>query len=326
MQPPKNILKSIQQSNSFLAHAHLGPDPDSIGSILALKLGLEALDKKLDLHCEDDIPDTFLFLPQAKSISQQDFADIPQDQYDVYLSLDTATFRLATHHRPLPPEFTIPLINIDHHPDNDIDTDLTWLEPSASSTAEMVYYLLKALKVTITPDIATCLLFGILGDTSTFQNINTTPEALRLTADLVSAGGDYQNCITHLSYSRTPEELKAWSIAIDNLHLSPSGDFAIISLGPDDWKRIKTDVSPGLLANSLVRSIAGTKFGVVLSEKAPGVTKGSLRSRLPDYDVSFIAHQFGGGGHQAAAGIKIDKPLKEAEQEFIGVVQMLDHQ
>jgi len=323
MQPPKKIIDALQDNNSFLAHAHLSPDPDSIGSVLALKLGLESVGKKLTLFCEEDLPDVYSFLPSISSINKDELDKAINGNFDAYLSIDTAAFKLATFHKPIP-DIPFPLINIDHHPDNEINNAaVSWIEESAASASEMIYHLLQALDVTITPQIATCILFGLLGDTTVFHNFNTTPASLRLAADLIDASADYSACILNLSYSKTKKELTAQTVVSSNLKLSPDQSYVIISLGPTQWQQIGDSLPPGVIANQFARSIAHTQFGVVLSEKKPGITKGSIRSRLPDFDVSIIAHQFGGGGHKAAAGFRLELPLAAAQKEFINAVKQL---
>ena len=47
------------------------------------------------------------------------------------------------------------VINIDHHPGNAEYGALNWLDQGAAACGEMVFDLLEALDVPLTPDIAT---------------------------------------------------------------------------------------------------------------------------------------------------------------------------
>jgi phosphoesterase RecJ-like protein len=53
----------------------------------------------------------------------------------------------------------------------------------------------------------------------------------------------------------------------------------------------------------------------------PNLTKASLRSRT-NFDVRQIAERFGGGGHTAAAGVRIESPIAEAAKSVIDAMQM----
>jgi phosphoesterase RecJ-like protein len=61
-------------------------------------------------------------------------------------------------------------------------------------------------------------------------------------------------------------------------------------------------------------------------EQRNGQVKVSWRSQ-PDFDVTQIAQQFGGGGHSAAAGAMIEGDLKDIQENVITITQtILEHQ
>ena len=190
----------------------------------------------------------------------------------------------------------------------------------------MVFHLLNELEIDITPQIATCLLFGILGDTGAFQNLNTDSNSLRIAAILKDKGGDYIQCLIELTRSQEFLELKAWQPLLENLTLSSDGSFVYSTLSPEEIASLEKSPQIGLFANAIIGKINGTKFGAVLAEKQSGITKGALRSRHPDTDVTLIARLLSGGGHPGAAGFRLLKPLKEAKQDFLNAVEYLQKQ
>ena len=318
---PREIIDCINNHQSFLAHAHLGPDADSVGSILAIKLGLESIGKVVNLYCEDDLPINYSFLPSITSIQKMELIGALTQNYDVYLTLDTAKWGMVSHAQPpvIPRKL---IVNIDHHPES-IVAKINWVEPKAVCTSQMIYHLLKKLDIKITPEIATCILAGIINDTGTFQNTNCTPEIFILTARLQKLGADYNNTVIEISRSNSFEELKVWAALLKNLKLSPSGDFVWTTLNNEEWKACHTRASMGSFANAIISRVVGTKFGAVLVEKYPGETKGALRSRYPAIDVAQIAACLNGGGHTAAAGFRLEKNLKMAERDFLQAVSTL---
>lgn len=316
MKIPQDLLKQIKRHQAFLAHIHLSPDADSIGSALGLKIGLESIGKVVHLFSEDKLPSSADFLPQIDSIAHQSLPDMLSSQiFNAYISLDTPKWRLITHHSP-PPDIRKPVLNIDHHPVNEIKTSLQWLDPEASSTAQMVFHLLKKLEVDITPSIATCLLFGLLGDTGAFHNFNTSPASLRLAALLIQAGGDYNRCLVELTHDLEFDQLKAWALLLENLQLSADKTFAYTTLSHHQTQNIEK-LGMSRFANSIISNIKDIKFGAVLAEKESGITYGSIRSRLPQVDVSLIARKLNGGGHKNAAGFRLEEPIDRALSSFL---------
>jgi phosphoesterase RecJ-like protein len=91
------------------------------------------------------------------------------------------------------------------------------------------------------------------------------------------------------------------------------------------WLSVPRDLVPRELIESedLVsypRSIAGVKVAVLLREEAPGTVKASLRAK-GEVAVNKIAHRFGGGGHENAAGCTLSGTLEEATATLLQVVR-----
>ena len=61
------------------------------------------------------------------------------------------------------------VINIDHHPGNANYGQINWFDPTAAACGEMVFDLITALGVRLTPAIATHIYLAILTDTGSFH-------------------------------------------------------------------------------------------------------------------------------------------------------------
>lgn len=71
--------------------------------------------------------------------------------------------------------------------------ELEWYEPSASSVCELISILAEQLKVeTLSPEVATALLTGIVAATDRFSNQHTSPSVMTIAAKLMAAGADQQ--------------------------------------------------------------------------------------------------------------------------------------
>jgi len=80
-----------------------------------------------------------------------------------------------------------------------------------------------------------------------------------------------------------------------------------------------------LAAEDLVtypRSIEGVQVALLLREEAGGLVKASLRGK-GQVAVNRIAHRFGGGGHENAAGCTLRATLEEATTALLGAVSLV---
>ncbi len=204
--------------------------------------------------------------------------------------------------------YETPVINIDHHAGNDFFGKINWVDLTATSSAEILVSLIESLAretPLIDENIATALLTGIITDTGSFQNANTTPKSLTVAAQLVAAGGRQQEIIRHIFKTKPLSTLKLWGRILESVRLDGPGRFIWAKISQADFLSAGAQESEtsGVI-DELLKSAPNIDFVLLLSEKA-GQLDGSLRSVAPGIDVSQIAKLFGGGGHEAAAGFQL---------------------
>ncbi len=153
------------------------------------------------------------------------------------------------------------------------------------------------------------------------HRLSVTASTLKLCAQLTNLGGRYQHCITELARSYSLNQLKLFSYLLAKLNFSKDKKFVYASISHQEVIKLKIAEFGGF-ANAFLGRVDDTEFGCLLVEKKPGIVKGYLRSRT-NFDVSQIAHQLGGGGHQAASGFRLEKPLIQAETDFLSAVARL---
>jgi phosphoesterase RecJ-like protein len=111
-----------------------------------------------------------------------------------------------------------PVLNIDHHAGNEYFGTINLVDLTATSTAEILVSLLEALGIKIdTPDLATCLLTGILHDTQSFRSQNTTPKSMTVAAQLLAAGGRQQEIVKNLYNNEAESLILFWDKLVENL-------------------------------------------------------------------------------------------------------------
>lgn len=243
--------------------------------------------------------------------------------YDAIVVLDSPDLeRIGMPYEKNPELFyDIPVINIDHHAGNDFFGKVNLVDLTATSTSEILVSVLEALTGDpkfINEEIATALLTGIITDTNSFQNTNTTPKSLTVSAQLVAFGGRQQDIIKNIYKTKPLSTLRLWGRALSNLREEKESQFVWTQLYKKDYLEVGAaeSESSGVI-DELLKTASGVEFALLLSEKN-GDVHGSLRSTSKSKDVSLIAKLFGGGGHPMAAAFQLQgTSLEQSSNDII---------
>lgn len=317
----KEIIKEIEKSNSVLLHCHPHPDPDSVGSTLAMKFALEQKGKKVTLIKGDsDIPKAFDF-PGVENIVKKNFFEIDLKDFDTFLILDCGGIEMVSKKSKVVFPDTLNTIVVDHHASNKGYGKYNYIEPKYSSTCELLYHLLQEMNVEINHDIALNLFMGMYTDTGGFRYGANGSETLAIASKLAMIAPDYQETISTMENSNRKESLIFESLALSSLKTLFDGKLAIASVPYEDLVKnnIKEeDIMAGYISNK-IKSVKGTEIGVTLIESEKGKVKISLRSTK--YDISVIATALGGGGHKSAAGAILESTTEAAIEKVVKTIK-----
>jgi len=210
------------------------------------------------------------------------------------------------------------VLNIDHHPDNRRYGTVNWIDPTAAATGEMIYDLLVALGWPIRPDTALGLYTAVHTDTGSFRYSNTTPRTFRIAAALTAAGAE-PALVTDRLYQRRPKDaLAILGSLLGRVEMSDDGRVATLTV-PEGAASEEFMAAEDLV--TYPRSIEGVQVALLLREEAGGLVKASLRGK-GQVAVNRIAHRFGGGGHENAAGCTLRATLEEATTALLGAVSL----
>jgi phosphoesterase RecJ-like protein len=305
----KTLTYIIKKSNSILLFVHSSPDGDTTGSVLALKEYLKSLGKNVDIACFDPFPS---YLEKLTDIRFEFPSHLALDKYDAAIGCDSVErgFHLIKNELA---EKTVTVI-IDHHPDITVPADVVIIDAKKSSTCEIIFDFFESQDITITKDIATYLMIGILSDTGNFQHSNTSNRVMEISSILMKRGASSPKIIDATFTNKKMSTLKLWGKAFEKAKINNENGMIITVLTKKDMEDCSaTSEDIGQVA-SILNTVPGTKFSLVLSERDSGFIKGSLRSEeYKKTDVSKIAHQFGGGGHKLASGFEIKGRIVETE-------------
>lgn len=293
------IKELIDRSENILIISHRKPDPDTLGSALALGFWLDSLNKNYSVFCFDKPNDDLLFLPGIeKFTSKVDF-----DDFDLVITVDIAALHMIGNEIAQDR-----ILNIDHHASNEMFGALNVVEPSAASTTIILYKMFASLDVAIDANMAMCLLAGIYGDTGGFMHSNTCDEVYRIAAHLMEAGAKIADINKALFKTRSVSALKLWGKALEKACFTE--DKIVISvLKNDDFD---DENNPEELSGVIdyLNMVPASRFAVLINEDRKGNVKGSFRTRESEIDLSEIASKFGGGGHPKASGFILPGKLE----------------
>ncbi len=167
-QPVLETLESLdavfQSGQRILIVTHNNPDPDALASAFAIKLLLE---KRYEVQTSVALAGVISraenrAMVKELQLSSKEFNRIKLDSYDGFIMVDTQPSH-ANH--ALPPDLKFDLV-LDHHPHaRGFKSKVELIDPDVGSSATLVIQLLKAAKVTFTPNVATALAYAIRSET-----------------------------------------------------------------------------------------------------------------------------------------------------------------
>ncbi|HKJ27878.1 MAG TPA: bifunctional oligoribonuclease/PAP phosphatase NrnA [Anaerolineales bacterium] len=303
----QQIRLRIEQAEQILITSHARPDGDSIGSTLGLGLALAQTGKNIELVSADGVPAALKFLPGSEKIKNH--ATITADLVIVLDSgnLDRVGNVLDGYDRID--------INIDHHPDNTFFAEFNLVQSDAVSTTEILSKLIPELEIEITVDVAANLLTGLITDTIGFKTENMHPGAFRTAAQMVELGADLPTLYHHAISEKTFEAARYMGAGLSQL--SRQDGLVYTSLTLENRKQAQYPGRDDADLVNILSSISDAKIALIFIEQSDGSVKISWRTRSPKINVSAIAHQFGGGGHRAAAGAMVAGTLQEVQEKVI---------
>ena len=311
MSPLEGVMAAICAAKNVAIVCHISPDGDTVGSALAVRLGLMQLGKTVTLYCQDKIPGVLCFLPGAESFRMPETAE----DVDLLLCLDVSDEKRMGRCNILMDK-AAHTAQLDHHGTNPNYCEANCIDGSAPANCLIVYELLQRLDCEITADIALCLAVGLSTDTGHLVFGSTTPEAYRVMGELVEKGAPIAEAYRRLYRERPPRQVALLAKALHSLTFHEEGKITSIRLTQQDFADCGALSEDAEIIVNYGLDVLGGRMCVFAREQADGSVKLSLRAVAP-YKVSGVAQHFGGGGHAQAAGASVQLPIDEAIRQVV---------
>ena len=302
----KKILAEIKKAKNILINAHRGPDPDSIGSALSLYYVIKKMRKNVRLVCPSAVNFDLDYLKHLDKIETVNFAKFDFSKHNLLVTLDSADWYMVSGDRKIPkPDINI--IKIDHHETGEKYGNINLIKKEMSSNAELMYYLYEDWGIKITKDLAMALLVGIIGDTGVFRYPNTTTKTLRLAADLIDKGADKERIVASIYSNLDINILKFWGEILREMKFDKKYKFAWAAIPYQTYEDYGKPIEARSMAAGLfAQNVKGVDFGMIMVEDIKKRLSVSIRSKA-GFDISPLAVEIGGGGHENAAGAKVSR-------------------
>lgn len=318
----------LQQPRQVVIVTHHKPDADALGSSLGLCLYLKKKGHNPRVMAPSDYPEFLHWMPGNSDVFVLQKNNEPQaaaliERADIVFCLDFSSLSRINSLGDIVRASSARKALIDHHLEPEHFADFEKWEPTAASTAELVYELICQLgdKEMIDKQIAECLYAGLMTDTGGFRHSNTTKKVFQVASDLTGLGAEPARVSKLIYDNNSLDRLRLMGFVLSQkLTVLPQYRTAYIALSVNDLKSFgsQTGDTEGLVNYGL--SIKGVRLAALIHERKEHV-KLSFRS-LGNFSVNeFARKHFEGGGHKNASGGQSNLSLNETVTKFLDLLE-----
>ncbi|QFT91185.1 Bifunctional oligoribonuclease and PAP phosphatase NrnA [Bacillus sp. THAF10] len=313
------LKELVHESDKVIIMGHRYPDMDALGAAIGIAKVAELNQKDAYIVLNQNEMDAGIhrLLEELKGHEELWKKFVSPEEALEMASNDTLLVVVDTHKPSLVIEEKLlhkieNVVVIDHHrrgEDFIEDPLLVYMEPYASSTAELVTELLqyqpKRIKITMLE--ATALLAGIIVDTKSFT-VRTGSRTFDAASYLRSQGAD--TILVQKLLKENLDQFVKRAKLIESAYLYRDG--IVIAKGVPE--EIFDQVMIAQAADTLL-AMSDINTSFVIAHRSDNQVSISARS-LGDVNVQVVMESLGGGGHLTNAATQLNTTLEEAEVEL----------
>lgn len=292
----KQILSKIKEYETIIIYGHLRPDGDCYGAQFGLKDIIKNSFPNKKVYVLGDVSEYVSFVG--------DIDEVPEEAFEGSLSIvvDTATeSRISNTNYKRGKE----IIKIDHHiPSEDSHyADYYWVDVDKPSCSQMIAEFYNTFKdeLKLTYDGALAMYVGILTDTGGFRYRGVN----RHTHEMAGMLLDFNICVDCVDLklsTKTLDEVRLRGDMLTNFKSSEEG-FAYFKMTKEVVEKYNlTEES----ASAGVNNLAGIEGHHVWALFVEGDDEIRIRLRSSGPEIESIARKYNGGGHEQAAGARLN--------------------
>lgn len=309
----RNLDNLLKKAQSILITSHQNPDDDSIGSVLSTYYVLKDKypNKNIVVQYSSPINNRWQTFKNFDLIqSNQEIAEIA-DNFNLIIFLDGSQYGRFSNQADKISQTTAKKVCIDHHSGHVDNFDLSWVNPTSSSTAELIYFIFAQELPSIPVELAEDLFLGIMGDTGFLTFIGPHQTYIYpIVARLVKEGSIQVDTfrarirtfparvfplIQKLAKNTKIYSVKGWP---DVIATFINSDFT----SQDSYNYLEISEGVHVFGGDFSTSLTEAPWGFITYPEKDGIGV-SMRSRPNSPNVRLILEGMGiGGGHNRAAG------------------------
>lgn len=325
-QAQKKVKIVCDEFNLPPSHAFLPKSKMIEASLPLLKKFIISVDmrktkaEQLSYEMHNDRLDVFI-TPKGGMFTEADVTTSAGGyEYDLIVTIDAHTLdslgRLYDNNRDF--FYATPIINIDHHTDNEYFGQINLVELKATSVSEMVFELIRDWKgMQFDEHIATSLLAGIISKTKSFKTSTVTPKSLSVASHLVASGARRDDIIRHLYQNKSISTLKLWGRALARVKETMNKRLIWSAVSMDDFEQSggTTDDLSGVVDELMVNT-PEAELIVLLYPNGENKTSAIIASDRA-IDVLEAFQQFHPNGSSSYATVTFASDMSSSEAELV---------
>jgi len=289
------LYREIKKYDEIVIARHVGPDPDAIASQIALRDSILLTFPKKNVYAVG------AGVAKFKSYGNLNHPNYEELTKPLLIVLDVPNMSRIDGIDNLNYDN---IIKIDHHPKEDIEAIVEWIDEKKSSTCQMVTEFILNTRLKLNQKIAENLFLGMVSDSERFSLKNTTYETFDTVHALLKQSGIDFTSLYDILYTRPFSEYKFIAHITNNLVIDEN-KMGYIKISDQDLKDYNVDIAtPSNLINGY-NFIDELLIWIFITEDIKNKQyKISIRSRGPV--INKIANNYNGGGHKFACGARLN--------------------
>ncbi len=318
--PLKALLQ--QGGKNIVVVPHENPDGDAIGSAIGISEILKNIGHNIQVITPGDYPGFLKWFSSSVEVlvfdKNKSKAKAAFNNADVLICVDFNEPKRAGDLDKYILEFEKQKVLIDHHPYPSDFADFTISEPSYSSTAELIFDVVKGLdlKQYITRSAAEALYTGIMTDTGSFSHNTSNPNTFKVVSELMVYGINTDKIQSNVYHNFSASRMKLLGYCLnEKMEVFPEYRAAVIYISKEELLRFNFEPGDTEGFVNYPLSINNIVFSALFIEKEEYV-KASFRSKGNFPVNAYSKEHFNGGGHRNAAGGETNLSLNEALVKF----------
>lgn len=323
----KRLDLILSRSQKTAIVTHMKPDGDAAGSTTAMYHFLKQYTQaEVKIVLNDRFQSSLEFLTDRQSkeniyiySDQPELASDAITNADTIICLDFNAFHRTDKLCYILENAKATKVLIDHHLFPDTDRfDLIFSETETSSACELLYSILMSMPQIrqdasrLPAAAAMSLMTGMTTDTNNFAN-SVYPSTLTMASTLLAAGVDRDYILSCLYNQHSENRLRLMGHMMKDLLTITDDGAAYMILDMETQKKYNVQEGDTEGFVNMPLSIADVRMSLLLKEDTDRI-RVSIRSKKGTSANRCARLYFNGGGHENAAGGRLDISVTEVEQ------------